>query len=159
LYVPVGEDQVSHVELSREIVRRFNAFFGFELSRDIFDAKNEEYLRSLYDRAPDTLIQKESWAGRKFVDHFQSVLVQVWFESVVKQMATGAGYENFLDGLGEAARFFRFSKTLSEPEVMLTRTPRVPGTDGRKMAKSCGNDIYLSARDGGIRAKQKGMVR
>jgi tryptophanyl-tRNA synthetase len=158
LWVPVGEDQVSHVETSREIVRRFNGFFGFELDRAIFGPKNERVLRFLYDRAPSQLIEKESWGGRKFVEHFQSVFNQVRFEGVLKQMATGAGYENFLDGLGEAARYFSFHKCLNEPDVMLTKTPRIPGLDGRKMSKSYGNTIMLSESDADIRAKTKVMV-
>jgi len=158
LYVPVGEDQVSHVELSREIVRRFNGFFGFELDPTIFDPKNEESLRKLYDQAPSQLVEKEAWGGRKFLEHFESVFNQVRFEGVLKQMATGAGYENFLDGLGEAARFFSFHKCLTEPGVMLTKTPRIPGLDGRKMSKSYGNAITLSETDEEIRKKTKVMV-
>jgi tryptophanyl-tRNA synthetase len=158
LLVPVGEDQVSHVELSREIVRHFNGFFGFELDRAIFDPKNVRFLELLYDLAPGHLIQKESWGGRKFLEHFESVFNQVRFESVLKQMAAGAGYANFLDGLGEAARFFHFHKRLNEPGVMLTKTPRIPGLDGRKMSKSYGNTITLSESDADIRAKTKVMV-
>ncbi|HLZ50488.1 MAG TPA: hypothetical protein VKP61_07055 [Candidatus Acidoferrum sp.] len=158
LFVPVGEDQVSHVETSREIVRRFNGFFGFELDRTIFDPKNEEFLRSLYDQAPSQIVQKESWGGRKFLEHFESVFNQVRFEGVLKQMATGAGYENFLDGLREAARFFSFHRCLTEPGVMLTKTPRIPGLDGRKMSKSYGNAITLSETDEEIRKKTKVMV-
>jgi tryptophanyl-tRNA synthetase len=158
LFVPVGEDQVSHVELSREIVRHFNGFFGFQLDRAIFDPKNVGFLQFLYDLAPDPLVHKESWGGRKFVEYFESVLNQVRFQSVFKRMAAGVGYENFLDGLGEAARFFSFRKRLNEPEVMLTQTPRIPGLDGRKMSKSYGNAITLSESDADIRAKTKMMV-
>jgi tryptophanyl-tRNA synthetase len=158
LYVPVGEDQVSHVEISREIVRHFNGFFGFELDRAIFDPDNVRFLEFLYDLAPGHLIQKESWGGRKFLEHFESVINQVRLEGVLKEMAAGAGYANFLDGLGEAARFFHFRKRLSEPDVMLTQTPRIPGLDGRKMSKSYGNAITLSETDEEIRKKTKVMV-
>src|SRR3989442_4153397 len=44
------------------------------------------------------------------------------------------------------------------PDVMLTKTPRIPGTDGRKMSKSYGNTITLSESDADIRAKTKVMV-
>jgi tryptophanyl-tRNA synthetase len=158
LFVPVGEDQVSHVETSREIVRRFNGFFGFELDRTIFDPKNEELLRILYEQASSQLIEKEAWGGPKFLKHFESVFNQVRFEGLLRQMATGAGYENFLGGLGEPAKFFSFQKRLSEPEAMLTKTPRIPGLDGRKMSKSYGNAITLSATDEEIRKKTKVMV-
>lgn len=158
LFVPVGEDQVSHVETSREIVRRFNGSFGFELDRAIFQAENLRDLQGLYDIAPGHLVEKESWSGRQFLEHFKSVLEQVRFEGVLKQIATGAGYDNFLDGLGQAARFFTFHKCLVEPEAMLTKTPRIPGLDGRKMSKSYGNAITLSETDADIRAKTKVMV-
>ena len=56
------------------------------------------------------------------------------------------------------APFLEIREVLSEPEVMLTQTPRIPGTDGRKMSKSYGNDISLSESDESIRAKTKVMV-
>jgi tryptophanyl-tRNA synthetase len=81
-FVPVGQDQVAHVELTREVARRFNQF---------------------YKRA---------------------------------------------DGL----------EILPEPQVLLTPSPKVPGTDGRKMSKSYGNTILLSDPEPEIRAKLKTMV-
>jgi tryptophanyl-tRNA synthetase len=50
------------------------------------------------------------------------------------------------------------AKILAEPEAMLTETPRIPGTDGRKMSKSYGNAILLSESDDSIRARTKVMV-
>jgi tryptophanyl-tRNA synthetase len=158
LIVPVGEDQVSHVELSREIVIHFNFFYGLRLSHEIFDPKNEEHLRRLYDRAPSSLIEKESWAGRPFVDHFKAVFHRVAFESAMRRLAQETGTSNFLDSLGEESKFFSFRKILTEPEAMLTQTPRIPGTDGRKMSKSYGNAITLSESDADIYAKTKVMV-
>src|SRR5580704_10549009 len=49
LVVPVGEDQKSHVELGREIVRRFNSFYGLSIARDLF--RNQKSLTALLDRA------------------------------------------------------------------------------------------------------------
>jgi tryptophanyl-tRNA synthetase len=51
-----------------------------------------------------------------------------------------------------------FRKVLSEPEAMLTPTPRIPGTDGRKMSKSYGNSIMLSESDESIRTKVRAMM-
>ena len=76
-YVPVGEDQVAHIELAREIARRFNKFYG---------------------------------------------------------------------------------PVFPEPQPLLTETPRVPGTDGRKMSKSYGNAIYLSDSETAIREKVSNMI-
>jgi tryptophanyl-tRNA synthetase len=79
-FVPVGEDQVPHVELTREIARRFNQFYG--KSRPV----------------------------------------------------------------------------LPEPQPLLTPTPKLPGTDGRKMSKSYGNTILLTDAEPVVRQKLKTMV-
>ncbi len=68
------------------------------------------------------------------------------------------GHKNFLDEMKEDAGFFKVSSVLTEPQVMLTKTPRIPGLDGRKMSKSYGNAITLSESDADIRAKTKVMV-
>jgi tryptophanyl-tRNA synthetase len=158
LVVPVGEDQVSHVELSREIATHFNYFYGLQLDYRIFEARHEKYLQILYDRAPDHLIKKESWGGRPFVEHFAAVFRRTALDSALRQMAHEAGIKNFLHDLGEEAKFFSFTPVLTEPEAMLTHTPRIPGLDGRKMSKSYGNTIMLSESDADIRAKTKVMV-
>lgn len=103
LYVPVGEDQAPHVEMSREVVRRFNSAYG----------QVPERLRALD------------------LDHRLSVM---------------------------ANEKIPVEQILAEPGVLLTQTPRIPGTDGRKMSKSYGNAIMLSESDDEIRKKTKGMV-
>ena len=158
LFVPVGEDQVSHVELSREIVIHFNYFYGLFLDYRIFDSQNVTHLENLYDRAASNLVQKESWAGRDFIEHFAAVFRRTALDTALRKMAQEAGIKNFLDDLGAEARFFSFRQVLNEPEVMLTQTPRIPGLDGRKMSKSYGNAITLSESDADIRAKTKVMV-
>ena len=79
-FVPVGEDQVPHVELTREIARRFNQFYG------------------------------------------------------------------------------KPAPVLPEPQPLLTPTPKLPGTDGRKMSKSYGNTILLTDAEPVVRQKLKTMV-
>ena len=106
-----------------------------------------------------------------------------WLQRVVRQRIAEAGLENFLQSLkkagqgsegthayGEQVRYFRDFKeshnvfrrfvqeVLCEPEAMLTKTPRIPGLDGRKMSKSYGNAITLSETDEEIRKKTKVMV-
>jgi len=73
--------------LSREIVRHFNGFFGFELDKVIFDPKNVKFLQFLYDLAPSSLIQKEAWADVSLSNTSSQFFNQVRFESVLKQMA------------------------------------------------------------------------
>ncbi|MGC1782400.1 MAG: tryptophan--tRNA ligase [Acidobacteriaceae bacterium] len=90
-FVPVGQDQVAHVELTREVARRFNNFYpGGERSAR----------------------------------------------------------------LGSTAQF----DVLPEPQVLLTPSPKLPGTDGRKMSKSYGNTILLTDPEAEIRQKVKTMV-
>jgi tryptophanyl-tRNA synthetase len=86
-FVPVGQDQVAHVELTREVARRFNQFYPKQAS-----ASSEE------------------------------------------------------------------SAVLPEPQVLLTPSPKLPGTDGRKMSKSYGNTILLTDPEPVVRQKLKPMV-
>ncbi len=68
------------------------------------------------------------------------------------------GVENFLDSLKEYGHYFSRSAILHEPGSLLTQTPRIPGTDGRKMSKSYGNFISLSESDESIRTKSRAMI-
>jgi tryptophanyl-tRNA synthetase len=151
LVVPVGEDQVSHVELSREIVRRFNFYLGFEVERSLFSLDNRKAL-SAVARAVDYMA---------LVDKPKAELLPAEIDSFVEaaeQEAKAIGLENFYAQLGEAQKFFRTVNVLCEPEHQLTQTPRIPGLDGRKMSKSYGNAIMLTESDEDIRAKTKVMV-
>src|SRR5579862_7328209 len=65
---------------------------------------------------------------------------------------------NFAEEMGEFRKYFEFREVLTEPDVLLTKTPRIPGLDGRKMSKSYGNAITLSESDDDIRKKTKVMV-
>jgi tryptophanyl-tRNA synthetase len=154
LFVPVGEDQVSHVELSREIVRRFNFFYGFQINPDIFIPANfADYCGSLkHLRVVRTL--------RDLVDSSEEPLKasNAIKTSILTRYATEVGIANFTEEMGEFRKYFEFSEVLTEPQVMLTRTPRIPGLDGRKMSKSYGNAITLSESDDDIRKKTKEMV-
>ncbi len=154
LVVPVGEDQVSHVEVSREIVRRFNLLSGFEL---------------------DEGLRKKEWAptlgeirhALRIHDQFPSLLEfplddEEWnrVHSLIKAKFLEMGIENALTHMeyAQSAGSVHIRRVLCEPESMLTKTPRIPGTDGRKMSKSYGNTITLSESDADIRAKTKVMV-
>jgi tryptophanyl-tRNA synthetase len=146
LVVPVGEDQVSHVELSREIVRRFNLFYGLSLRDEAFELGNEEFFRKWTLGTADDEDFEVKPANKDVYNGF--------FRTIAK----AKGIDNFLSGLGDDAELFDMRPVLSEPEVMLTQTPRIPGLDGRKMSKSYGNAITLSESDADIRAKTKVMV-
>jgi tryptophanyl-tRNA synthetase len=144
LIVPTGEDQVSHVETSREIVRRFSIFYGLDVDDSIFDQVDDR-------RVASGILRLEGW------EKIQPGIA-VRFRSAARRMAAEIGLSNFHDKLGTLSRYFPYHPPLEEPESMLTKTPRVPGLDGRKMSKSYGNAITLSESDADIRAKTKVMV-
>ncbi|OLC95309.1 MAG: hypothetical protein AUH86_12190, partial [Acidobacteria bacterium 13_1_40CM_4_58_4] len=154
LFVPVGEDQVSHVELSREIVRKFNFHFGLELLPSFFEGGKE---------APVVLLLAHLKGGIG-IDNppgFRAVAAEplrTHFGKMVLQHAAEVGIENFLASVPPAFRKHIRHGGLTEPQAMLTKTPRIPGLDGRKMSKSYGNTITLSESDADIRAKTKVMV-
>jgi tryptophanyl-tRNA synthetase len=152
LLVPVGEDQVSHVEISREIVRRFNTFYGLEIDYEQWFTNARESL----GRALSSYGEAGKIAGPKLVLHEGAADLH---RAILRNQALGEGIANFRERIGPAGKqFVRFVETISEPEAMLTRTPRIPGLDGRKMSKSYGNTITLSESDADIRAKTKVMV-
>jgi tryptophanyl-tRNA synthetase len=146
LFVPTGEDQVSHVETSREIVRRFNFFYGFSISSKLYE--DERACAYLAVRAvPLRIFQQINSATPDA-------------EQILRNYVGEVGFENFLHEWKQAglSPYFQFGNILTEPDVMLTKTPRIPGLDGRKMSKSYGNTITLSESDADIRAKTKVMV-
>jgi len=150
LFVPVGEDQVSHVELSREIVRRFDTYFGIRLRTDLV-AENPKSWKDVLER---TLVGP--FAPPSAAPSTPAEIARI--ESGLRQRILEAGRENFIDRNPAVAHFLQFNNVLTEPGVMLTKTPRVPGLDGRKMSKSYGNAITLSESDDDIRKKTKVMV-
>jgi tryptophanyl-tRNA synthetase len=155
LFVPVGEDQVSHVEFSRELVRRFNLYYGLAISPELFTSENRKRVREvvfkLLNVAANEPIVPE---GQELTA--EQITVATGF---IRQHVLEMGLANFFEKLSPALKpFFSFSGVLEEPDVLLTPTPRIPGLDGRKMSKSYGNAISLSESDAEIRAKTKVMV-
>jgi tryptophanyl-tRNA synthetase len=152
LLVPVGEDQVSHVEISREIVHSFNAYNGLRIDRDLFyKIENWKSLRRLRDLSA-------TLRAIEIPDPGEIGQVVDAMRSAMKRYIAEVGFQNFVEKVGEDARFFHQVAVLTEPEAMLTKTPRIPGLDGRKMSKSYGNTITLSETDEEIRKKTKVMV-
>jgi tryptophanyl-tRNA synthetase len=142
LLVPVGEDQAPHVELTREIVRRFNANFGLEISEGFFHDKGA--LAHFFDRSPH--VRRESY------DSYDTVFRRSVHIAAMAD-AHESGISNFLDAMGKYRRFFSHEEVLREPVYLPTETPRLPGLDGRRMAKSYGNAIWLSDPPTEIRTK------
>jgi tryptophanyl-tRNA synthetase len=132
-FVPVGEDQVAHVEITREVARRFNHLYG---GGPQFEARVKAALKLLSgaDRATYLELRRQfQEAGKTEALAALRDLLQAQ-PPRVDAAAQGllADYQH-----GPSARI------LPEPQVLLTQTPKVPGLDGRKMSKSYGNTIGL----------------
>jgi tryptophanyl-tRNA synthetase len=144
--VPVGEDQVAHVEITREIARRFNFVFGRE---EDFEAKAE--------RAIKNLGSKNAAIYRELRKAYQEqgkpeALVRAHTLLDGNSRLTLADRERLLGYLEGTGR-----SILLEPEALLTATPKVTGLDGRKMSKSYGNTIGLREDPDAVAAKLKTM--
>lgn len=151
-FVPVGEDQVPHVELTREIVRRFDAHFGFEIRSELFVQENLPALKAILQKFG--LEQMASANGGATANDARASILEV-----LSRDAREGGVPNFLDKVGRNNRkFFATETVLREPGALLTETPRLPGTDGRRMAKSYGNAIWLSDPPEEIRNKVRNMM-
>ena len=150
--VPVGEDQVAHVELTREIVRKFNFHYGLSISRDILndpDRSLKNLLTSIVGKSLSLTITRP--------DDRDLMKLQSEIKQHMNKVIAEVGPENFIESLGVARKYIEVKKILSEPRHLLTETPRIPGTDGRKMSKSYGNAIMLGEDNESIRSKVRGM--
>jgi len=130
--VPVGEDQVPHVELTREIARRFNFLFGREAG---YEQKAEE--------AIDKLGKRHAKRYRElrvaFVERGDEDAVQSAHELLQQQQNISVGDRDRLYGYLEGGGRI----ILPEPDALLTAAAKMPGLDGQKMSKSYNNTIAL----------------
>jgi tryptophanyl-tRNA synthetase len=160
LFVPVGEDQVSHVETSREIVRRFNAFYGLEIDLDALIEMPNKKFEQLMNQIPN-LASAHGWKD-VLADKLSNPPVEARVRQnsnlIIRHEVAASGFQNFIEKCPGFVPFVRQTDKLNQPDAMLTQTPRVPGLDGRKMSKSYGNAITLSETDEEIRKKTKVMV-
>lgn len=145
-YVPVGEDQVAHVEITREVARRFNHLFGREVD---FENKAEKAVAELGGRNSSLYRQLR----KKFQEAGDA-------ESLDKARALVTG--NTRITVADRERLLGYLEgssvaILPEPQVLLTPTPKLPGLDGRKMSKSYGNTIGLREDPDSVAKKLKTM--
>ena len=130
--VPVGEDQVSHIELTREVARRFNHLFGREKG---FEDKAEAAIKKLGSKKAKLYNQLRT---RYQQDGDDAALVEAReLLGEVQNLSMGDRERLFgyLEGGGKVI--------LPEPQALLTPTSRLVGLDGEKMSKSYGNTIDL----------------
>jgi len=144
--VPVGEDQVSHLELVREVARRFNHIFGREPD---FEDKAKAAMAKL---------------GTKRAKRYAAL--RTAFQEQGDEAALEAARELLNEtqnlSLGDRERLFGYLEgsrrvILPEPQPLLTDTPRVPGLDGQKMSKSYGNTIMLREDPASVTKKIRTM--
>ena len=144
--VPVGEDQVSHIELTREIARRFNHLFGREKG---FEEKAEAAIKKLGSKKArlynELRTQYQQEGDAEALDAARELLGDVQNLS----MGDRERLFGFLEGGGKVI--------LPEPQALLTETSRLVGTDGEKMSKSYGNTIDLRESEDGVTKKIRTM--
>lgn len=145
-YVPVGEDQVAHVEITREVARRFNHIYGREPD---FEAKAETAAKGLGGRNSQLYRQLR----RKFQESGDEMSLEKARQIVLGNTRLTVADRERLLGYLEGSSV----SILPEPQVLLTATPKVPGLDGRKMSKSYGNTIGLREDPDVVAQKLKTM--
>ena len=144
--VPVGEDQVPHVELTREVARRFNHLFGREPG---FEEKALEAVKKLGSkraRLYQEFRTKFQEQGDAAALESAKALLQ---ETQNLAMIDRERLFGYLEGGGKMI--------LAEPEALLTEAPRMPGLDGQKMSKSYNNTITLREDDDSVVKKIRTM--
>jgi len=144
--VPVGEDQVAHVEMTREVARRFNHLYGRE---ENFDKKAKRAMRKLGEHNQEVYLE----ARRRYQEQGDSEALEegrrVALASARLTVADRDRLMGYLEGTGR--------RILSEPEALLAPTPKVPGLDGQKMSKSYGNTIGLREDPAAVEKKLRTM--
>ena len=144
--VPVGEDQVPHIEFTREIARRFNHLYGREVG---FEEKAKEAVKQL---------------GKKRAKLYEELRTryQERGEADALEQAHALLDEAQSLSFGDRERLFGYLEgggkmILVEPDALLTESARMPGLDGQKMSKSYGNTIALREDPASVTKKIRTM--
>ena len=145
-YVPVGEDQASHVELTREAARRFNHLYGRERNAEQRIAASLAKLpRDSAKRFEKSRKQYQETGDAKALEGAMAYLAQApELDADDRERLSG-----HFKGTGRSV--------LVEPQVLLTPTSRLPGLDGAKMSKSYNNAIALREEADSVAHKVKRM--
>jgi tryptophanyl-tRNA synthetase len=131
-FVPVGEDQVPHVEMTREIARRFNHLYGRE---DGFEEKAKGAVKKMGTKKSRLLNELRT----RFLESGDAESLKRAQALLEEQQNLPRGDRERLYGWLEGGG----RKILVEPEALLTEAARLPGLDGQKMSKSYDNSIGL----------------
>jgi len=144
--VPVGEDQVPHVEVTREIARRFNHLYGREPGYE--------------QRAEEAIAKLGKKNGKLYRELRTAYLEQGDADALATARALLERQKNIT--IGDKERLFGFLEgggkiILPEPQAKLTPSAKMPGLDGRKMSKSYDNTISLREEPSAVERKLKTM--
>ncbi|MEQ8859241.1 MAG: tryptophan--tRNA ligase [Pseudomonadales bacterium] len=144
--VPVGADQVAHVELTREIARRFNHIYGREPGFE--------------EQAEAAVAKMGKKAARLYKDLRRRYQEQGDGEALERARALIGEQQNL--SIGDRERLFGYLEgggriILPEPQALLTAQPKVPGLDGEKMSKSYQNTINLRESADSVTEKVRTM--
>lgn len=144
-FVPVGEDQVAHVELTREVARRFNFLYGRKAG---FEEEAEAAIKKM---------------GKKNAKLYNSLKRNFQQEGDTEALQTAHALLDAQQNisLGDRERLLGYLEgggkiVLTEPEPLLAEVKKMPGLDGRKMSKSYGNTIGL--REDPVAVEKKIMM-
>ena len=146
-HVPVGADQAAHVELTRELARRFNHIYGREPG---------------FEQSAEAAIKK---MGRKNARLFRNLRTEYLEKGnqVALETARALLQDHPNISMGDSDRLYGYLEgggkmILPEPETLLTKASTLPGLDGQKMSKSYGNTIGLREDPKKVQQKIKTMV-
>jgi len=145
-YVPVGEDQVAHVELTREVARRFNHFYGKEVD---FEQKVEAAIKKMGKK--NARIYND--VRKRFQEQGESEALDIGKALLESQQNISLSDRDRLIGnLEGGGRII-----LPEPQSLLTVSSKMPGLDGQKMSKTYNNTISLRDTPQEVEKKIKTM--
>ena len=144
--VPVGEDQVPHIEFTREIARRFNHIYGREAG---FEEKAKSAIKKLGSKKA------------KLYDELRTRFQEQGDDAALESAKSLLNEQQSLSH-GDRERLFGFLEgggkmILSEPQAMLTAASKMPGLDGQKMSKSYNNTITLREDEASVTKKIRTM--
>jgi tryptophanyl-tRNA synthetase len=144
--VPVGEDQVPHIEFTREIARRFNHIFGREAG---FEDKAEAAIKRLGSKRANLYRDLRSKYLEQGDDQALESARALLEEVQNLNLSDRERLFGYLEGGGKVI--------LAEPEALLTEASRMPGLDGHKMSKSYNNTISLREDEDSVVRKIRTM--
>lgn len=144
--VPVGEDQLPHLEFVRDVARRFNRIYG---ATESFQQRRAAAAAAIGEETDARLRQGKA---RYAETGDKSAL-----EDALEIIEGAAGADDSQKRALRGDLLFDGEEILKAPEALLTETPKMPGTDGRKMSKSYDNTIDMFDDSKAINAKIAAM--